>query len=225
MLEQEGDMLTEPYPDYLLPKRLHPLLWIAGGLIFCGQFTILQLAGVGVDAEAGLRHLSAWLTLADYEWSAPSKVFIPSRDAISSPVPVYLAIATVGSLPLFVLSALRQRRFSELVLLLCIPFSVTAALFALVAMQGSLFLGHEILPFDLNTASVADSPLEVFLGVNLPLVIYGVLFCLSLFLGMARIVTMLGNRHRVAREKRELADGTTIRSHAEDDKQHPGARG
>ena len=47
-------MLTEPYPDYLLPKRLRHLLWIVAGLIFYGQFTVLLLAGVTVDAGMGL---------------------------------------------------------------------------------------------------------------------------------------------------------------------------
>ncbi len=117
-----------------------------------------------------------------------------------------LVVAAVGSLPLFILPVLRQWRFWELILLLCIPFSATATLFAMVGIEANLFLGHEFLPFDPNTASVANSPLEGFLGVSLPLVIYGVLFCLSLFLAMARIVTILGNRHRVAREKRQLAD-------------------
>jgi hypothetical protein len=199
-------MLTEPYPDYLLPKRLRHLLWIVAALIFYGQFTVLLLAGVTVDAGVGLGHLSAWLTLADYEWSAPSKVFISSRDAIASEVPRSLVIAAVGSLPLFVLSALRQRRFSELLLLLCIPFSVTATLFAFVGIEANVFRGLDFPPFDPNTASAAASPLEVFLGIILPLVIYGILFCLGLFLVMSRVATMLWNRDRVAREKRQLAD-------------------
>ena len=50
MPEQEDDILIEPLPDYLLPKRLRHLLWIVGGLIFYGQFTVLLLAGVAVDA-------------------------------------------------------------------------------------------------------------------------------------------------------------------------------
>ena len=37
MPEQEADMLIEPWPDYLLPKRLRHLLWIVGGLIFYGS--------------------------------------------------------------------------------------------------------------------------------------------------------------------------------------------
>jgi len=46
-----------------------------------------------------------------------------------------------------------------------------------------------------------------FLGIGMPLVIYGALFCIFLFLAMVRIATALGNRHRLAREKRETADG------------------
>jgi hypothetical protein len=201
-------MPTRPYSDHLLPKRLRHLLWVVGGLIFYGQFTIMLLAGVGVDAAAGLRHLSAWLTLADYEWRAPSKIFISPRDTFGSMIPTCFITAVVGSLPLFVLSALRQWRFSELVLLLCIPFSVAATFFAFAGMETRLSLRFlfETSPFDPNTVSAADSPLELFLGVTLPLVVYAVLFCIFLFLAMVRIVTALGNRHRVAREKRELGD-------------------
>ena len=133
-------MSIEPFPDYLLPKRLRHLLWIVGGLIFYGQLTIMLLAGVGVDAAAGLRHLSAWLTLADYGWRAPSKIFISPRDTFGSTIPMCIITAVVGSLPLFVLSALRQWRFSELVLLLCIPFSAAATFFAAVAIEASLSL-------------------------------------------------------------------------------------
>jgi hypothetical protein len=79
----------------------------------------------------------------------------------------------------------------------------------MVEIEANLFLRHEFLPFDPNTASVADSPLEMFLGVKLPLVIYGVLFCLFLFLAMVRIVTTVGNRRRVARQRRELAEGAS----------------
>ncbi len=154
-------MLIEPWPDYLLPKRLRHLLWIVGGLIFYGQLTIMLLAGVGVDAAVGLRHISAWLTLADYEWRAPSKIFISPRDTFGSTIPMCFITAVVGSLPLFVLSALRQWRFSELVLLLCIPFSLAATFFVAVAIEANLSFGHlfESLAFDPNTVSAADSPL------------------------------------------------------------------
>jgi hypothetical protein len=199
-------MLTEPYPDYLLPKRLRHLLWIGAGLIFYGQFTVLLLAGVTVDAGVGLENLSAWQTLADYARSAPSKVFISSRDAIAAQVPMSLVVAAVGSLPLFVVSALRQRRFSELLLLLCIPFGLAATLFAFVRIEANLFRSFDFPLFDPNIRSAAGSPLEVFLGIVLPLLIYGALFCIFLFLAMVRIVTAIGNRHRVAREKRELGD-------------------
>ena len=189
-------MLTEPYPDYLLPKRLRHLLWIVAGLIFYGQFTVLLLAGVTVDAGMGLENLSAWQTLADYARSAPSKVFISLEHAIAAQVPMSLVVAAVGSLPLFVVSALRQRRFSELLLLL----------FAFVRIEANLFRRFDFPLFDPNIRSAAASPLEVFLGIVLPLLIYGILFCLGLFLVMTRVATMLWNRHRVAREKRQLAD-------------------
>jgi hypothetical protein len=198
-------MQTEPLPDYLLPKRLRQLFWIIAGLAYYGQFTILLLADVGIDDETKVRNFSAWLTLAEFEWNTPAKVFVSSSDAIVSAATSALVIATIGCLPLFVLPALRHTRFTQLILLSCIPFSVVATLFAVFGIGWHL-LDHDFPPFGENTASVADSQLEVFLGVILPLLLYGVLFCLSLFLGMARIMTMLGNRHRVARQKRELAD-------------------
>ena len=118
-----------------------------------------------------------------------------------------LVVAAVGSLPLLVVSALRQRRFSELLLLLCIPFGLAATLFAFVRIEANLFRRFDFPLFDPNIRSAAGSPLEVFLGIVLPLLIYGILFCLGLFLVMTRVATMLWNSYRVAREKRQLADG------------------
>ena len=181
-------MQTEPLPDYLLPKRLRQLFWIIGGLAFYGQFTILLLADVGIDDETKVWHFSAWLTLAEFEWNTPAKVFVSSRDAIVSAATSALVVAAIGCLPLFVLPALRYTRFTQLILLSCIPFSVVATFFAFMGIGWHL-LDHDFPPFGENTASVADSPLEVFLGVILPLLIYGMSFCLAFFTGLARIAT------------------------------------
>jgi hypothetical protein len=183
---KEDDKQTEALPDYLLPKPLRQVFWIIGGLAFYGQFTISLLADVAISEVRNASHFSAWLTLAELEWSTPAKVFISSRDAIVSAAPSALLGAAIGSLALFVLAALRHTRFTQLILLSCIPFSVAATLSAFMGI-GWHVLDQDLPPFGENTASVADSLLEVFLGVTLPLLIYGMSFCLAFFTGLAQL--------------------------------------
>jgi hypothetical protein len=114
--EQEADMLTDPYPDYLLPKRLRHLLWILGCLIFYGQFTSIALSRVAMDPQLGTHVFSGWTALAYLEWNAPAKIFIPDASELSSYAVQALWVAGFGSLAMFVAASVRRGRFTGLVL-------------------------------------------------------------------------------------------------------------
>lgn len=62
-----------------------------------------------------------------------------------------------------------------------------------------------ILPFGKNTASIGDSQVEMLLGFTMPLFLYMIMFWVMLAFTLQPIATALGNRQRMAREKREAA--------------------
>jgi hypothetical protein len=190
MPEEESDMLTEPYPDYLLPKRLRHLLWILGCLIFYGQFTSIALSRVAMDPQLGTHVFSGWTALAYLEWNAPAKIFIPDASELSSYFVEALWVAGFGSLAMFVAASVRRGRFTGLVLLLSLAASIVARFYFFIAIGGAVYMDPPW-PFDGDYTSLADSLLESLLGGVLPVLCYPVMFVLAVLYSIWQIVRPL----------------------------------
>jgi hypothetical protein len=181
--------MSTPSTDFIFPRPLRRLLWVAGGLIFYAQATIGLIGKYQIYSAGGAPPLPAWITLVELLWHAPAKIHAFHPNQIISDAPTALLIGAIGSLSMFLLASMRMRWFSWLILVLCLPFSLVAAF--LIAMIGRLEgedsgMDPPWMAFGENTTNLAHSKLEEFLGVLLPLMSYPVAFCLALLIVVVR---------------------------------------
>jgi hypothetical protein len=179
-------------PTYQFPTPLRYLLWIVGGLAFCGQFTTFLLGSIKIDADPETHFLSAWITLLDMQQHAPAKILIPPLERVIFVLPLALVVAAAGSFSFFVFAAIRQRRFYGVASILCIPFSVLAAFISKV--PGVDLNIDDLGPFGPNTFSLGSSGIEMFLGFLMPLMLYPIMFLIMLCFVVAQIVAAFLDR-------------------------------
>jgi hypothetical protein len=123
---------------------------------------------------------------------APAKILLPSRERITSLIPQALLTAAAGSFSFFVFAGVRQWRFYGIASVLCIPFSIVATLFN--AMSGFDLDIDDPGPFGLNTFPLSPGRIEVLFGLQVPLVLYLIMFLIMLCFVVAQIVTALLDR-------------------------------
>jgi len=183
VLEPEKHGTTPTGRDYLLPKPARLLFWIAGCVVLFEQFTCGLLRNVAISGLPGASFSSAWVTLAHWAWRAPERtVLLPSSPIRYNIVPA-LAVAAIGSLPMFLLATARRGRLRALPLLLCIPFSLVASFISQsvgVPQIGDIETGEPNPLYDPNLAFVANASLEWILGFVVPLLSYPIVFCAAL---------------------------------------------
>jgi len=179
-------------PNYQFPTPMRYLLWLVGGLAFCGQFTTFVLGVVKIDAGPEPHFLSAWITLLDMQQHAPAKILMPPLDKMIRLVPPALVVAAAGSFSFFVFAGIRQRRFYGVASILCIPFSLLATLIS--GATGFDLDIDDLGPFDLNTFSLGRGGIEMVLGHYVPWVLYPIMFIIMLCFVVAQIVAAFLNR-------------------------------
>jgi len=181
--------MSAPSADFLFPRPIRRMLWIAGGLIFYAQLTIGLLRDFEIYSPHGTHPVSAWITLANLVWNAPAQIYTYEPNAIIMDAPTALLTASVGSLSVFVFASIRKRRFSGLIAFLCIPFSLLATCLAAIGVQPGGFDGMDApwQPFGDHAVKLALGDLERPLGLTLPLVFYPMAFCFAFLVTIAQI--------------------------------------
>ena len=74
--------MSAPSADFLFPRPIRRMLWIAGGLIFYAQLTIGLLRDFEIYSPHGTHPVSAWITLANLVWNAPAQIYTYEPNAI-----------------------------------------------------------------------------------------------------------------------------------------------
>ncbi len=98
--------MSVPSDDFIFPKPVRRLLWVAGGLIFYAQLTIGLLSNFEIYSADGTRTVSAWITLANLAWNAPEQIYAYKPNAIIMDAPRALLTAALASFSVFVFASI-----------------------------------------------------------------------------------------------------------------------
>lgn len=119
-----------PAPAHLFPKPLRRLLWVLGGLVIFGQFSILMLHNLAVIGDPDTPVTSGWVTLVHSALTHPADIqSFASRSPVERAL-ISLVIAALGSLAIFAVAEMRRERLAWSFFLLCFATSLYAGFLA-----------------------------------------------------------------------------------------------
>jgi hypothetical protein len=161
--------MSAPAADHLFPKPLRRLLWILGGLVIFGQFSLLMLRDLAVIGDPNTGISSGWVTLVHSALTHPADIkSFTSRPVVGIAL-ASLVTAALGSLAIFAVAAMRRERLAWSFVLLCFGTSLYGSLRILASTV------HDPEQFNYMPPKViwlADGGTEYLLGLVIPGLFY-----------------------------------------------------